>query len=29
MPGARVTVYTPADDQTRAGLPLTRRSLEL
>jgi transcriptional regulator with XRE-family HTH domain len=25
MPGARLTVYTPADEQTRANLPLTRR----
>jgi len=25
MPGTRVTVYTPADEPTRAGLPLTRR----
>jgi transcriptional regulator with XRE-family HTH domain len=25
MPGTRVTVYTPADERTRAGLPLTRR----
>jgi transcriptional regulator with XRE-family HTH domain len=25
MPDARLTVYTPADDRTRAGLPLTRR----
>ena len=25
MPGARLTVYTPSDDQARAGLPLTRR----
>jgi len=25
MPGMRVTVYTPADERTRTGLPLTRR----
>lgn len=25
MPDARLTVYTPADEPTRAGLPLTRR----
>ncbi len=25
MPEARLTVYTPADERTRAGLPLTRR----
>jgi transcriptional regulator with XRE-family HTH domain len=25
MPGARITVYTPADERTRTGLPLTRR----
>jgi len=25
MPEARLTVYTPSDDRTRAGLPLTRR----
>jgi transcriptional regulator with XRE-family HTH domain len=25
MPGARLTVYTPADGHARAGLPLTRR----
>jgi hypothetical protein len=25
MPETRLTVYTPADDRTRAGLPLTRR----
>ena len=29
MPGARLTVYTPADDRTRAGLPLTRRPREV
>ena len=28
MPDARLTVYTPADDQTRARLPLTRRPHE-
>jgi MmyB-like transcription regulator ligand binding domain/Helix-turn-helix domain len=26
IPDARLTVYTPADEPTRAGLPLTRRS---
>jgi len=26
MPGARLTVYTPADEQARVGLPLTQRS---
>jgi hypothetical protein len=25
MPDARLTVYTPADEPTKAGLPLTRR----
>ena len=25
MPGAKITVYTPADEQTRTSLPLTRR----
>jgi transcriptional regulator with XRE-family HTH domain len=29
MPGARLLVYTPADDQARTGLALTRRSLEV
>ena len=27
MTGARLLVYTPADDQTRARLPLTRHAL--
>ena len=27
LPEARLTVYTPADEQTRARLPLTRRAL--
>jgi MmyB-like transcription regulator ligand binding domain len=26
LPEARLTVYTPADEQTRARLPLTRRA---
>jgi hypothetical protein len=26
MPEARITVYTPRDDDTRARLPLTRRT---
>jgi hypothetical protein len=27
MPEARIVVYTPADDETRERLPLTRRLL--
>jgi hypothetical protein len=26
LPEARLTVYTPADEQTRTRLPLTRRT---